>query len=81
MRGAPAIAIVGCLGLVLELKTHLHNFSTVASVCNFITNKLEYLVTARPTAVNMKEAACRLSMLVKVMSSQEDVTVDQLVEK
>lgn len=81
VRGAPAIAIVGCLGLVLELKTHLHNFSTVASVCDFITNKLKYLVTARPTAVNMKEAACRLSMLVKVMSSQEDVTVDQVVEK
>lgn len=81
VRGAPAIAIVGCLGLIVELKTRLNDFSTATSVCDFITNQLQYLVTARPTAVNMKEAACKLSLLVKEMSTQKDITVEQVVTK
>ena len=46
-RGAPAIAITGCLALAVELsKTQ---FDDVEQAKNFVCEKLDYLVTARPT--------------------------------
>lgn len=55
VRGAPAIAIVGCLGLVSDIrnKTYPDKISFIKDV----EEKLEYLVSARPTAVNMKRAS------------------------
>ncbi|KAL1460691.1 hypothetical protein WDU94_012648 [Cyamophila willieti] len=55
VRGAPAIAIVGCLGLVVDVKNK--QFSDVTSLQSYIVERLDYLVSARPTAVNMKRAA------------------------
>lgn len=63
MRGAPAIAIVGCLSLAAEL---LHSsFSDKNELFEAISGKLQYLVTARPTAVNMKIAAEDLTRFSK----------------
>jgi len=57
-RGAPAIAITGCLALAVELNGATA-FESVDAVRRFVKEKLDYLVTARPTAVNMSEAAQR----------------------
>jgi len=68
VRGAPAIAIAGALSLAVEAAKMLQEgpaFSDPASAAEFITQKLEYLTTSRPTAVNLSEAATRLSLLVK----------------
>ncbi|KAI5746902.1 hypothetical protein M8J77_008842 [Diaphorina citri] len=55
VRGAPAIAIVGCLGLVVDIKDK--QFPDNDSLEKYVGEKLDYLVSARPTAVNMKRAA------------------------
>lgn len=55
VRGAPAIAIVGCLSLAVEL--YMLSFDSLEELLSFIQNSLDYLVTARPTAVNLEKAA------------------------
>lgn len=51
VRGAPAIAIVGCLSLAVEL--YREEFTDKKSLRQEIEGKLNYLVSARPTAVNV----------------------------
>lgn len=67
VRGAPAIAIVAALALASELHQLTTNkkLSAVAEeVRVFIVEKLHYLVTSRPTAVNLSDAAYKLEALV-----------------
>lgn len=63
-RGAPAIAMVAALGLAVELAN-----STISSIPEelqvFIIEKLDYLITSRPTAVNLADAAKKLKKVVK----------------
>ena len=67
-RGAPAIAIVGCLSLAVELySTHYESIETMST---FVKDKLDYLVTARPTAVNMAEAADRFKAKITDMLTE-----------
>ncbi|KAB7495329.1 Methylthioribose-1-phosphate isomerase [Armadillidium nasatum] len=54
VRGAPAIAIVGCLSLAAELQTCFPKFASKSELHKFIKEKIIYLISARPTAVNMK---------------------------
>src|SRR5687767_1051883 len=59
VRGAPAIAIVAALGLateLFELVAAKRLSSAPAEVEAFILDKLGYLVTSRPTAVNLSDA-------------------------
>ncbi|KAG9713375.1 hypothetical protein KCU73_g16539, partial [Aureobasidium melanogenum] len=67
-RGAPAIAIVAALGLAVELeliagKNELSKIAEEVEI--FIKEKLEYLVTSRPTAVNLADAARKLQKIVQ----------------
>ncbi|KAK9237901.1 hypothetical protein V1525DRAFT_432376 [Lipomyces kononenkoae] len=63
VRGAPAIAIVAALALAVELANR--EFESADEVRSFVSEKLEYLVTSRPTAVNLSDAARKLAKLVK----------------
>ncbi|PKA57146.1 Methylthioribose-1-phosphate isomerase [Apostasia shenzhenica] len=63
VRGAPAIAIAAALSLAVEL-FHLNFDGTPANAATFIVKKLEYLVSSRPTAVNLADAATKLQNLV-----------------
>ncbi len=63
VRGAPAIAIVAALGLAVEL-VHSKHQEDSQTVRNMIFGKLDYLVTSRPTAVNLAGAADKLKRLV-----------------
>lgn len=74
MRGAPAIAIVGALSLVVEMLPR--TFTSVEELLQFVTEKLEYLTTARPTAVNISETAKDLISLVTYLSSVTKDTED-----
>ncbi|KAE9980344.1 hypothetical protein EG328_000372 [Venturia inaequalis] len=72
-RGAPAIAIVAALALAVEL-TNSSLSSVPEEVADFIIEKLEYLVTSRPTAVNLADAAAKLRKVVEVARNKgEDV--------
>lgn len=55
VRGAPAIAIVGCLSLAVEI--HREAYDDKKTLRQEIEGKLNYLVSARPTAVNVSTIA------------------------
>ena len=70
VRGAPAIAIVAALSLAVELSTSWlrdeANLSDDSSTTaeEHIIERLQYLVTSRPTAVNLADAAKKLTKVV-----------------
>lgn len=73
VRGAPAIAIVAMLALASEL----HSLGTEGKVPKtaeetqaYIAKQLDYLVTSRPTAVNLSDAARKLGSLVEARANQ-----------
>ena len=63
-RGAPAIAIVAALSLEVELQNNKTS-DKAEEVGAFIIEKLDYLVTSRPTAVNLADAARKLKKVVE----------------
>src|ERR1700753_3685384 len=80
-RGAPAIAIVAALSLAVELA----NAASIQSghpeaAKDFIHKKLTYLVTSRPTAVNLEDAARKLSAEVTASASATDATGESVVQ-
>lgn len=54
VRGAPAIAIVGSLSLAVEIQREPHENKKILR--QEIEGKLNYLVSARPTAVNVSSS-------------------------
>lgn len=76
MRGAPAIAIVGCLSLAVELKSENHSDKQVLR--QDIEGRLNYLVSSRPTAVNMKIAADELIAVANSMCEKATIDVDTM---
>ncbi|XP_043240059.1 methylthioribose-1-phosphate isomerase-like [Amphibalanus amphitrite] len=69
VRGAPAIAIVGCLSLAVELTTG-RQFETSAALLEHVRQRLAHLITSRPTAVNLKKAAVTLIELAESTESE-----------
>lgn len=76
MRGAPAIAIVGCLSLSVELQKE--EYHDKQALRQDIEGKLNYLVSARPTAVNMKIAADSLLTLANTMAENKAIDVAEM---
>ncbi|XP_041357006.1 methylthioribose-1-phosphate isomerase-like [Gigantopelta aegis] len=79
VRGAPAIAIAGCLSLAVELTNK--EFETLPELASFIKDQLQYLVTSRPTAVNMLNATKTLSASVDELVATNTLTVDIVKER
>lgn len=77
VRGAPAIAIVAMLALSSELYA-LRAANTLPGtpeeVRTLIVSKLDYLVTSRPTAVNLSDAAHKLEALVTNQTKETEAT-------
>ncbi|XP_062010740.1 methylthioribose-1-phosphate isomerase [Rosa rugosa] len=73
VRGAPAIAIAAALSLAVEV-FNLEDFNgTPDEACSFLIMKLEYLVSSRPTAVNLSDAATKLKHIAaKVAATCSD---------
>ncbi|KAL4879835.1 Methylthioribose-1-phosphate isomerase [Aspergillus karnatakaensis] len=77
VRGAPAIAIVAALSLAAELQalaTHNKLPSSAEDVGAYIIEKLDYLVSSRPTAVNLSDAARKLKTIVSAASQRNGST-------
>lgn len=65
VRGAPAIAIAAALSLAVQVSKPDHQFSgTPDEAASFLISKLDYLVSSRPTAVNLSDAATKLTDIV-----------------
>ncbi|XP_042860004.1 methylthioribose-1-phosphate isomerase-like isoform X2 [Penaeus japonicus] len=79
VRGAPAIAIVGCLSLAAELAEAKSTYNEKAQLHKDVSSKLEYLVSARPTAVNMKKAAEELSNVSKSLC-EKSISLQDMVK-
>jgi methylthioribose-1-phosphate isomerase len=76
-RGAPAIAIVAALGLAVELEliaSKKELSSHADEVEFFIKEKLEYLITSRPTAVNLADAARKLQKVVQTAAEDQNAS-------
>ena len=72
VRGAPAIAIVGTLSIALELKKL--DFTSVDAVKECIQSRFDYLLSARPTAVNIAESAKRFVRQISTFDPSGDVS-------
>lgn len=82
VRGAPAIAIVAMLALASELHSlqAADKIPTSAEETKaLIAQKLEYLVTSRPTAVNLADAAQKLGAVVTTQAGQSSATGQSVV--
>ncbi|KAJ1882277.1 S-methyl-5-thioribose-1-phosphate isomerase [Coemansia sp. RSA 486] len=75
-RGAPAIAIVAALSLAAEVSQQ--TFTTPSDACSFIADKLDYLATSRPTAVNLFDAIAKLKKAVADAIASGAETGDQV---
>ena len=74
---------MGCLSLAVELnKRTAGNFQSKSDLFTFVKEKLDYLVTSRPTAVNMQlaaEACINLTSKLLEDNSVETATAVSLV--
>ena len=79
VRGAPAIAIAGVLSLSVEL-ANADLPDTAADTLELINDRLTYLVTSRPTAVNLAIACNDLKRVVAAKVGEPGVTPRDLAE-
>lgn len=82
VRGAPAIAIVAMLALCSELAalgTAGKTPSASSEAQSYITEKLAYLVTSQPTAVNLSDAAGKLEAITKENAARSGSTGQDVV--
>ena len=66
MRGAPAIAIVGCLSIAVGLNKC--DVKCVDELHMEVCKMVDHVVTARPTAVNMQLAGEQLKSFSETVS-------------
>lgn len=79
VRGAPAIAIVAALGLAVELAnqpTEQTSQLNAEATRSLVHEKLDYLVTSRPTAVNLGGAAKILKFVVDQAAKEAGAKYD-----
>lgn len=85
VRGAPAIAIVGALSLAVELNSILfagsETLNSAADTANYIHERLQYLVKARPTAVNLSQATTLLGQIVDDEAATATASGKSIIEK
>lgn len=67
---------MGCLSLAVEL--YKENFQSKKQLRQDIEGKLNYLVSSRPTAVNMKIAADELILLANKMGEDESIELQDM---
>ncbi|CAH1773999.1 unnamed protein product [Owenia fusiformis] len=79
VRGAPAIAVTGCLSLAVDL--HKNTFQTKDDLYKFVAEKMKYLTTARPTAVNIVDAERKLTKLASELCSSTSIDVSQMHQR
>jgi methylthioribose-1-phosphate isomerase len=85
VRGAPLIAIVAALGLSVEAQAAggaggaLGESGSAEAAASFLLEKMTYLRTSRPTAVNLFAATDELSALVRAAAAAENATAGSVL--
>jgi methylthioribose-1-phosphate isomerase len=80
VRGAPLIAIVAVLGLAVHVCKERRTFTSSADAANFLTEKMKYLRTSRPTAVNLFVETDKMMAKVAELQAQPGSTADSVVD-
>ncbi|NXQ72204.1 MTNA isomerase, partial [Quiscalus mexicanus] len=81
VRGAPAIALLGCLSLAVELAGGAGPQEDLGALEAFVGQRLGFLLSARPTAANLGREAQRLrGWLRKKVEETPGVTPQELRE-
>lgn len=73
VRGAPAIAIVGCFSIVVELNRALkkdplfasYDLADYTKFVEYLISRIDYLITSRPTAVNLLNGCNDIKRIIK----------------
>lgn len=65
VRGAPAIAIVGVFSIVVELNNYLEVSRSKPLSVGELIKRIDYLVSSRPTAVNLSNACNAIKKLLR----------------
>jgi len=83
VRGAPLIAIVAALGLAVEAARRLPgggdeaktmSACSVQDTCTFLLERMQYLRTSRPTAVNLFKCTDELSAMITKVAAEQGAT-------
>lgn len=72
VRGAPAIAIVGAFSIVVDTYHNLKEAQTKSRTIDDLVKSIHYLITARPTAVNLSNACLDIEKLILKEFKKED---------
>ncbi|EXJ96069.1 S-methyl-5-thioribose-1-phosphate isomerase [Capronia coronata CBS 617.96] len=83
VRGAPAIAIVAALALAVEIGAAAVAGklpSSADEVKERIGDRLDYLKTSRPTAVNLGDAVGKLKVVAKKAALQSGATAESVAQ-
>ncbi|NXH19091.1 MTNA isomerase, partial [Bucco capensis] len=80
VRGAPAIALVGCLSLALELTAGQGPQDDSVALEAFVAERLSFLGTARPTAVNLSRESHRLQAFIRQQLQKPGLSPQELRE-
>ncbi|RZC85424.1 hypothetical protein C5167_041605 [Papaver somniferum] len=70
VRGAPAIAIAAALSLAVEAFNLQPYGGGQVDAASFLIDKLDYLVSSRPTAVNLSDAATKLKEVISTSAAK-----------
>ncbi|KAI1280626.1 Methylthioribose-1-phosphate isomerase [Halotydeus destructor] len=82
VRGAPAIAIVGLLGLAVEMSRDRSNLAKEKQhLLTYLNLKTTYLCTSRPTAVNIRKESDALVQLAEQLVNTENVDGEVMFDK
>lgn len=79
VRGAPAIAIVGAFAITVDTHRYLKSGQTGKSVEDLV-KAIDYLVTSRPTAVNLSNACNEIKQLLQENFDQSHVVDDAVLK-
>lgn len=88
VRGAPAIAIVAALSLAVWLESYLRENGEASEgqlrqpsdMVETLQQMLKFLVSSRPTAVNLSDAARKLEQVIRTSSQQPDASLRSVAE-
>ncbi|OVF09304.1 putative methylthioribose-1-phosphate isomerase [Clavispora lusitaniae] len=77
VRGAPAIAIVGAFAITVDTHLYLKSGETSKTIADLL-NSIDYLVTSRPTAVNLANACNEIKALLISHFEKSDVVTEKV---
>ena len=80
VRGAPLIAIVAALALAVHVNKVRTTFKCSSDAAEFLSDKMTYLRTSRPTAVNLFVATDELLATVLELQGKNGSTADSVVD-